>query len=99
MTAVWPFAGSFVSGFAPFASSSLTGSVLPTRAAVISTVSPVGRLLFGSAPAFNSRSVIAALPLLAARKSGVTPQSFAMSRCAPAWISIVATSTSSSIAA
>ena len=54
-------------------SSSRSTSTLPVRAAVISTVSPSGRVVSGSAPAARSASTIGALPRPAARTRGVTP--------------------------
>ena len=55
------------------ASSAFTASTLPVRAAVIKAVSPPGSVVFGSAPAFSSSSIIAALPFVQASESGVTP--------------------------
>ena len=46
---------------------------LPVRAAVISAVSPPASTALGSAPASSRRRIMSALPLTAARYSGVTP--------------------------
>ena len=54
---------SVASIIAPRSSSSVTASRLPTRAAVISGVSPAGSGAFASAPASSSTPIIAALPL------------------------------------
>jgi hypothetical protein len=71
--AVCPFAGSRADTSAPRAISIFTASTRPARAAVISVVSPSGSAVFGSAPASSNRSITGALPLVAARCSGVTP--------------------------
>ena len=73
MSAVWPRRSSFASATAPRASSAFTTSTDPVRAAVMSGVSPPGSAPFGSAPAFKSRSTMAALPFVHAIESGVTP--------------------------
>src|SRR5438034_2135804 len=84
MMAVWPRNCSLASTLAPWATSSLTGSALPVRAAVISAVSPSGDIVLGSAPACSSFSIIAALPFVQAASSGVTPYRFATLTSAPA---------------
>jgi hypothetical protein len=71
--AVCPRQFSFAFTFAPWASSALTASGLPVRAAVISAVSPSGNREFGSAPALSNASIMAAFPLVLATMSGVTP--------------------------
>ena len=48
-------------------------SNLPVRAAVISAVSPPGKTVLGSEPAFSSASIISALPFTQASDRGVTP--------------------------
>ena len=73
MRAVCPWALSRASTGAPCDSSACTASGLPVRAAVISGVSPAGPAAFGSAPAFTSVSIKAALPLSAAIERGVIP--------------------------
>ena len=57
---------------------------MPTRAAIISAVSPVGSAAFGSAPASSSSRIIAALPFEQARNNGVTPYRLASFGSAPA---------------
>ena len=73
MSAVWPLADSRARRSAPRASSRRTAAVLPARAAVMSTVSPPGSAVLTPAPATSRRSIIAALPLVAASAIGVTP--------------------------
>ena len=55
----------------------MTTAGVPVRAAAITTVCPSGSTAFASAPLLSSASTIAALPFVAARKSGVTPYRFA----------------------
>ena len=52
---------------APRSSRSFTASTLPLREAVISAVSPPGFAEFGSTPARNNSSIIAALPFSQAK--------------------------------
>src|SRR5205823_3212987 len=60
--------------FAPRPRRTLSASSFPVRAAIIRAVSPCERMgPFGSAPAFNKTSIIAGLPLTAARNIGVAP--------------------------
>jgi hypothetical protein len=73
MSAVWPSDGSFAFTSAPWTSRACTAPGLPVRAAVISAVSPDERAAFGFAPAFNSLSIMAALPFSLASSSGVIP--------------------------
>ena len=73
INAVCPFQVSFASIFAPASRSAFTASARSVRAANISGVSPARTVRFGSAPPFSSRLMIAALPLVAASASGVTP--------------------------
>ena len=70
-------------------------SAAPTRAAVISGVSPERSGASGSAPASSSRRTIGALPFSLAAQSGVTPRSLAAFTSAPARISRSARSASS----
>ena len=73
INAVWPreLSRAFTSALASINAFSTATS--PVRAAVMSTVSPPGSAVFGSAPPRRSRSMIRALPLVAASESGVTP--------------------------
>jgi hypothetical protein len=73
--------------FAPAHTSAFTASTLPARAACIKGVSPAFtkfRGSFGSAPAFISWSMIAALPCSAASASGLTPKLLRAFTLAPA---------------
>jgi hypothetical protein len=68
---VSPRTGSLSFTLAPPSISSATASVLPEAAASISTVVPFEVALLASAPDFSSGAITDALPLLAARISGV----------------------------
>ena len=99
ISAVWLRVRSLALGSAPFASRAFTTSGRPVRAAVISTVSPLGRAAFGSAPAASRRITTSTLPLVLANDSGVTPYRFAVLAFAPASRSAATTSTLSRWAA
>jgi hypothetical protein len=71
----------------------------PVRAAVINTVSPSGNAVLGSAPASSSTDSIAALPVMQASDSGVTPKRFAARTFAPPATSRAAVSMSARSAA
>ena len=73
MSAVSPRRDSLAWTFAPFATRTFIAPTLPVRAAVMSTVSPLGSAAFASAPARSSVSMSAASPFTAARLRGVTP--------------------------
>ena len=68
---------------------------LPVRAAVISAVSPSGSAVFGSAPAFSSRSIIAALPFDAGERERRDAVAIRRLTLAPARISSSTISASS----
>ena len=71
----WPFQPSCASTSAPASTSARTAATCPERAACMRGVSPVFtacRGSFGSTPAARSCPMMAALPFLAARASGVT---------------------------
>ncbi len=73
MRAVWPVRVSVAWTSAPWASRIFSDSTLPFRAAVMTAASPPGSELFGSAPAFSSASIKAALPFRQAAYSGLAP--------------------------
>ena len=73
MSAVSRVAAVAASTSAPWASSALTTSRLPVRAAVMSGARPFVCAAFGSAPASRSRRTTSALAFSHARASGVTP--------------------------
>ena len=71
-------------------------ALAPVRAAIITAVSPAGvNDASGSAPALSRRSIIGALPLMAASCSGNTPSRVRAATRAPARISASAMSRSS----
>ena len=84
MSAVWPRVASRALGSAPAARRLRTTSRPPTRAAVISGVSPLPRAALGSAPAASRASTTRRLPFTQASDSGVTPWSSRAFTSAPA---------------
>src|SRR5712691_5200747 len=94
--AVVPRKLSLVFTWAPWSSRTFTAATLPLRAAIIRAVSPCERMgAFTSAPAFNSFSIMAALPFCEARNSGVALSRLAAFTSAPARINRSAISRSS----
>ena len=74
ISAVCPWEDSFaLTPAAPWSRSLDTASALPAPAQVMSTVSPIAVAASGSAPASRSFPTTAALRLMQASASGVTP--------------------------
>ena len=96
ITAVSPSHFSRALTSAPRAINTFKASTRPVRAAVITTGSPSGVVVFGSAPAAINASIDFALPLIAASVIGCRPYRFVAFAFAPARSSMV---TSSSIVA
>src|SRR5579864_758031 len=95
ISAVCPRADSVLLTSAPCSSKTLTPSASPAAAAFISGVVPRELVKFGSAPTFNIASSIVALPLVAARNSGViAPTRVSTFMFAPAASSILTISVS-----